>query len=159
MIANAQITSNPLQPPAIAAHHAPARTEALQVRLAGTVLRLALGSVLLAHGLLKVRVFTLPGTAAFFAQHGFPGWLAYPVAAGEILGGIALLLGILVRPASLLALPILVGAFAVAWPNGWVFTAQGGGWEFAAFLVVAAVTQALIGPGAFALGSLARRGG
>src|SRR5690349_11479380 len=36
------------------------------------VLRLALGVMFLSHSLLKIVVFTLPGTAAFFAQQGFP---------------------------------------------------------------------------------------
>ncbi|MCI1011346.1 DoxX family membrane protein, partial [Pseudomonas oryzihabitans] len=43
------------------------------------LLRLALGAMFLAHGLTKLLVFTLPGTAGFFASVGFPGWLAYPV--------------------------------------------------------------------------------
>ena len=41
---------------------------------AAFVLRLALGIVFVAHALLKLLVFTLPGTGAFFAAHGFPGW-------------------------------------------------------------------------------------
>ena len=35
--------------------------------------------------------------------------------------------------------------------NGWVFSNQGGGWEYPAFLVVAAVVQVLLGDGAAAL--------
>ena len=40
------------------------------------VLRISLGIMFIAHGLLKVLVFTLPGTAQFFEGAGFPGWLA-----------------------------------------------------------------------------------
>ena len=61
------------------------------------VLRLALGIMFLAHGLLKAVVFTLPGTAAFFAAQGFPGWTAYPVVAAELGAGELLILGIQVR--------------------------------------------------------------
>ncbi|MBL8112955.1 MAG: DoxX family protein [Acidobacteria bacterium] len=126
--------------------------------LAATLLRLGLGTTMLAHGLLKVTVYTLPGTVAFFESSGFPGWLAYPVTAGEILGGIALLVGFLVRTASLALVPILAGATLTVAPNGWVFNApQGGGWEFPAFLLLAAVLQALLGPGALALGNLFNR--
>ena len=56
------------------------------------LLRVALGVLLFAHGALKVFVFTLPGTAAFFASAGFPAWSAYLVAPAEVLGGLALML-------------------------------------------------------------------
>ena len=57
------------------------------------VLRLALGTMWISHALLKLLVFTLPGTAQFFDSVGYPGWLAYPVFAAEIVGGMAILLG------------------------------------------------------------------
>ncbi|MBC6440449.1 MAG: DoxX family membrane protein [Rhodospirillales bacterium] len=41
----------------------------------------------LAHGLLKVVVFTLPGTAMFFEPLGLPGFMAYSVTFAEIGGG------------------------------------------------------------------------
>jgi len=115
------------------------------------ILRLALGAMYLAHGLLKVFVFTLPGTAAFFASQGFPAWTAYLVVAAEILAGIALIVGFQVRLVAIAGLPILLGALAVHLPNGWVFSAPNGGWEYPAFLIVASVVQALIGAGAYAL--------
>jgi putative oxidoreductase len=48
-------------------------------------------------------------------------------------------------------IPVLVGALLVHAPNGWLFTVANGGWEYPAFLIVAAVTVALGGDGAFAL--------
>ena len=115
------------------------------------LLRLALGAMYLAHGLLKVFVFTLPGTAGFFASQGFPAWTAYLVVAAELLAGIALIAGFQVRLVALAGLPILFGAFAVHLPNGWVFSAPNGGWEYPAFLIVASVVQALVGAGAYAV--------
>ena len=115
------------------------------------VLRLALGVMFLAHGLLKVLVFTLPGTAAFFASQGFPGWTAYPVVAAELAAGVLLILGIQVRLVSLATLPILAGALFVHLPNGWVFSSANGGWEYPAYLMVLAVAQALVGEGAYAV--------
>jgi putative oxidoreductase len=114
------------------------------------ILRLALGAMYLAHGLLKVFVFTLPGTAGFFASQGYPAWTAYLVVAAEILAGIALIVGFQVRLVALAGLPILFGALAVHLPNGWVFSAANGGWEYPAFLIVASIVQALIGAGAYA---------
>ncbi len=61
---------------------------------AALLLRLALGAMFLAHGLLKVFVFTLPGTVHFFEQIGLPGFFAYVVTVMEIGGGVLLLAGI-----------------------------------------------------------------
>ena len=115
------------------------------------LLRVALGVLLFAHGALKVFVFTLPGTAAFFASAGFPAWSAYRVAPAEVLGGLALMLGFQTRLVALLSLPILLGALSVHLGNGWLFSAPKGGWEFPAFLVVAMLAQTLLGSGAVSL--------
>ncbi len=120
------------------------------------VLRLALGVMFLAHGLLKVLVFTLPGTAAFFASQGFPGWTAYPVVAAELLAGVLLILGIQVRLVSLATIPVLAGALLVHLPNGWVFSNPNGGWEYPAYLILLAVVQALVGEGAYAVKAFGR---
>jgi putative oxidoreductase len=115
------------------------------------VLRLALGTMYVSHALLKIVVFTLPGTVAYFASQGFPGWTAYLVIAAELAAGVALIAGFQVRLVSLAGLPVLFGALAVHLPNGWVFSAPNGGWEYPAFLIVASIVQALIGAGAYAV--------
>ena len=114
-------------------------------------LRLSLGVMYLAHAGLKIFVFSLPGTAAFFAAHGFQGWSAYPVAAAEVVAGLLLVLGLHVRAVALGMLPVLLGAALVHFPNGWVFSNPNGGWEYPAFLAAASVAQALVGEGAWAL--------
>ena len=120
---------------------------------AALLLRVALGVMFLAHGLyLKGFVFTLPGTAQFFASIGLPGPLAYVIFAAETLGGIALILGIGTRWVSLALIPVLLGATWAHAGNGWLFTAEGGGWEYPIFLAVATGVQALLGDGAYALG-------
>jgi len=121
------------------------------VDYAALVLRIALGTMFIAHGLMKVLVFTLPGTVGFFEQVGFPGWTAYVVTYAEIGGGALLLAGIGVRAVSLGLLPVLLGALSVHAASGWVFSNPNGGWEYPAFLAAAAVVQALLGPGKFAL--------
>jgi putative oxidoreductase len=119
--------------------------------LGATLLRLALGTMWISHALLKVLVFTLPGTAQFFASNGLPGALAYPVAAAELVGGLAIVLGCYGRQVSLLLVLVLLGAAWVHWPNGWVFTQPNGGWEYPVFLAVASLAHWLIGDGRFAL--------
>jgi putative oxidoreductase len=115
------------------------------------VLRLALGVVMLAHAAAKYFVFTLPGTAAFFVQHGFPGWTALPVFAAEAAGGLLLLAGWQARAVCIGLMPVMLGAWSVHAPNGWMFSEPNGGWEYPAFLFVALVAQALLGGGAWAL--------
>jgi putative oxidoreductase len=115
------------------------------------ILRAALGVMFIAHAYLKLAVFTVPGFEGFLAQTGIPTILAWPIILGELLGGAALILGFQTRLVSLALLPILLGALVIHAPNGWLFTAPNGGWEYPAFLAVAALVQALIGGGAFAL--------
>lgn len=119
---------------------------------AALILRVSLGVMLLAHGLiLKVFTFTVPGTVGFFQSIGYPGFFAYLVILGEILGGVALILGVWTRAVALLMVPILIGATLQHVPNGWAFSAAKGGWEFPAFWTVTLFVQALLGDGAYAL--------
>ncbi len=120
---------------------------------AALLLRLSLGVMFIAHAALKVFVFTLPGTVKFFESAGFPGVLAYIVVFAELAGGLALILGVYTRWIALALVPILLGAAGVHWPNGWVFTAQGGGWEYPIFLAIACVVQFLLGDGPLSLGT------
>ena len=115
------------------------------------VLRLGLGVMFIAHALLKLLVFTLPGTVKFFEMVGYPGFIAYAVVAAELIGGGLLVLGVYTRWVALALIPILLGAALVHAPNGWVFSAPNGGWEYPVFLAVASLAQALIGDGALAL--------
>lgn len=118
---------------------------------AALVLRAALGVMFLAHGLTKLLVFTPAGTAGFFQSVGFPGFLAYPVIAFEILGGAMLVLGIQARWVGAVAVVQLLAAASVHFGNGWSFANPNGGWEYPVFLAVAALGVALLGDGALAL--------
>ena len=115
------------------------------------VLRVSLGVMWIAHALLKLLVFSLPGTADYFASVGFPGFLAYPVFAAELLGGIALLLDVYARQAALALVSVMAVAAWVHAPNGWVHTSSGGGWEYPAFLIAASLSLWLLGDGAAAV--------
>jgi putative oxidoreductase len=116
-------------------------------------LRVGLGAMFIAHSvILKLMVFTLPGTAQFFASIGLPGALAYLVFAAEAVGGVLLILGVGTRWIALALMPILVSATWVHAGNGWVFSNQGGGWEYPVFLILVSAVQAALGDGAWALG-------
>ena len=118
---------------------------------AALLLRIGLGVMFIAHGLLKVMVFTLPGTVGFFESVGFPGFTAYLVTFAEIGGGILLLTGIATRAVAIALIPVLLGALYVHWGAGWVFSNENGGWEYPAFLILASVVQALLGSGRIAI--------
>jgi putative oxidoreductase len=122
-----------------------------QTHAAALIARLTLGSVMVAHGLLKFLVFTLPGTAAFFSSVGFPSWAAYIVAPLEVIAGLAMLVGFHARWAAIATIPIALGATLVHAGNGWLFTNANGGWEYPLVLVLLGTVVSLLGDGAFAL--------
>lgn len=121
------------------------------VDMAALLLRISLGTMFIAHGLLKVLVFTMPGTVGFFESVGFPGFLAYLVTVAEIGGGVLLLAGVATRAVSVALIPVLLGALYVHSGAGWVFSNENGGWEYPAFLTMATVVMALLGSGKYAL--------
>jgi putative oxidoreductase len=105
----------------------------------------------IAHAWLKYGIFTVPGFEGFLTSVGLPAFLAWPIILAEFVGGVAILLGVWSRLASLALLPVLLGALVIHAPNGWVFNNPNGGWEYPAFLAIAAVAHILAGDGAFAL--------
>jgi len=121
---------------------------------AALVLRVALGVMFVAHALLKYAVFTLPGTAKFFESIGLPGPLAYATFGAELIGGALILAGLWSRWVSLALVPVLLGATWAHAGNGWLFSAPNGGWEYPAFLAAAALVQALLGDGRYAVSNL-----
>lgn len=119
---------------------------------AAFIMRIALGILFLAHFGLKFFVFTPAGTAKFFASLGLPGGLAYVTMAVELVGAIALILGIYARVAAVVLIPVLLGAiFTVHGPAGFFFTNPNGGWEFPGFWIVGLVVLALTGDGKYAI--------
>nr|WP_321981510.1 DoxX family protein [uncultured Cohaesibacter sp.] len=118
---------------------------------AAFLLRVISGALLLAHGLMKIFIFTIPGTVGFFESLGFPAIFAYLTIFAEVVGGAALILGVATRAVAILTLPPILGALSVHWGNGWVFSSEGGGWEFPLFWAITNLSIALLGSGAFAV--------
>ena len=115
---------------------------------ARTMLRVVIGFLFAAHGWQKYFQFTLDGTTAAFGQMGVPaaGVVAPVVATLEIVGGIALVLGVLTRIfAALLTVNRLGALFLVHAPAG-VFV-EAGGFELVLALAAGAAAIALVGPG------------
>ncbi|MEW5057098.1 MAG: DoxX family protein [Cycloclasticus sp.] len=118
------------------------------------ILRVSLATILLAHSLyLKLFVFTLAGTAQYFASIGLPEVFAYIVFTVELISGLALLLGFNTRLFAALVIPVLLGATWAHASNGWLFSNTGGGWEYPLLLSLMAFVQVGLGDGKFAVSS------
>lgn len=116
------------------------------------VLRVPVGITFAAHGAQKLFAwfggYGLDGTGQFFASVGLnPGYLmALLAGSAEFFGGLALIAGLLVRPAAaVLALTMLVAIFAVHAGNG-LFLSNNG-YEYALALLAASVALAISGAG------------
>ncbi len=119
-------------------------------------LRIAAGVVFTAHGAQKLFGWFgghgLEGTGAWMASIGLePGVLMAALAgSAEFFGGLALLLGLLVRPAAVvLAITMLVAIVSVHLSNG-LFMANNG-YEFGLALLAISVALAIRGAGSLSL--------
>ncbi|MGP4969365.1 DoxX family protein [Psychrobacter aquimaris] len=123
---------------------------------AALILRVPVGLILAAHGAQKLFGWFggngLAGTAGWLSSMGMePGLLMAILAGGaEFFGGLALVLGLLTRPAALIAaFTMLVAIFSVHISNG-LFAADGG-YEYALTLMVALLALAVQGGGAISM--------
>lgn len=132
------------------------RTLHTQAGLAALALRIPVGIIFAAHGAQKLfgwfGGYGLQGTAGWLDSIGLgPGLLMALLAGGaEFFGGLALIVGVLVRPAALsLAFAMLMAIFAVHIDNG-LFMSNNG-YEFALALFAASVSLMFSGAGAFSV--------
>ena len=129
---------------------------------AALVLRVPVGMILAAHGAQKLfgwfGGYGLEGTGQWLASIGLePGYLMALLAGGaEFFGGLALVLGLLTRPAAVVAaFTMLVAIFAVHIGNG-LFMANNG-YEYALTLFAATVALAIQGAGRFSVDNLLQK--
>jgi putative oxidoreductase len=120
-------------------------------------LRIVVGLVFLMHGGQKLFVFGLAGTADIMGKLGLPlpSLAAAIVITVELLGGLAILLGIFTRLAGALLAFEMVVAILVARLHGGFFAPYG--YEFELTLLGSCLTFALSGPGQMSLEEIWRR--
>lgn len=119
---------------------------------AALALRIPVGVIFAAHGAQKLfgwfGGYGLEGTGQFFGSIGLnPGYLmALLAGVVEFFGGLALIVGVLVRPAAAaLAGAMLIAVFAVHFPKG--FFLDKGGYEYALALLAASLSLLFSGAG------------
>lgn len=118
--------------------------------LAHFILRVVVGVLLILHGYSKIRGFN--SVSGWFDSIGLkPGkfWLSMAIVV-EFFGGILLILGVMVQVVGLLlVVQMLVAMWKVKW--GKVGIIETGGWELDLLYLVAGLTLALMGGGAFSM--------
>jgi putative oxidoreductase len=130
------------------------------VSLALALVRIITGIVFAAHGYQKFFVFGLDGATGAFTQMGVPapGITAPLVAIVELLGGIALIAGLLTRLAALGLAINMLGAILLVRLKGGFFAPNGA--EFEIVLFVACLALVIGGAGALSADeAIARRRG
>ncbi len=115
---------------------------------ARTILRIVTGFLFAAHGWQKFNEWTIAGTQASFAQMGVPAanFTAPVIATLELVGGVALILGVLTRVFAVLLAVDMLGALFLVHAAAGIFAATGG-YELVLMLAAAAVAVALVGAG------------
>ncbi|MDQ0253430.1 putative membrane protein YphA (DoxX/SURF4 family) [Evansella vedderi] len=130
-----------------------------KVDLGITIVRVIVGLIFFAHGMDKV-VRGLGNTMDYFASLGIPGFLAIAVAFIELVGGLALILGLGTRLVATMLIPVMLGAiYFVHWPEGLMRSAAGAGYELNLILLGACLHLALSGSNYFAVDSLLEKTG
>jgi putative oxidoreductase len=127
--------------------------------LEAVILRVPIGLILAAHGSQKLfgwfGGYGLEGTGQWMASVGLnPGFLmALLAGSAEFFGGVALILGLLTRPAAVIsAVTMLVALFWVHWGKGFFLDTHG--IEYALALLSATTALAFIGGGRYSLDAL-----
>lgn len=130
-----------------------------QAGFGALALRIPTAIIFIAHGAQKLFSwfggYGLEGTGQWMASIGLePGYLlALLAGSAEFFGGIALMLGLLVRPAALiLSFTMLVAIFSVHFVNG-LFMSNNG-YEFGLTLLAISVSLIFSGAGKFSVDSI-----
>lgn len=126
-----------------------------QAGFGATILRIPVGVVFAAHGAQKLfgwfGGYGLEGTGQWMASVGFePGFLmALLAGSAEFFGGLALIFGLLVRPAALVTAFTMLMAMTVHLSNG--FFINNNGYEFAMTLLFGSLALSVQGAGRFSI--------
>jgi len=117
------------------------------------ILRVALGALVLLHGIAKLRG-GMGGIVGMVEAHGLPGVLGYGVLIGEVLAPLMLIAGFYARIGALLVAINMLFAFALVHMGDLTqLSPQTGGWalELQGMFLFTAIALALLGPGRYSV--------
>ncbi|URI08064.1 DoxX family protein [Aquincola tertiaricarbonis] len=122
------------------------------------VLRLALGVLILLHGISKL-MNGIGGIAGMVEKAGLPPVLAYGVYVGEVVAPLLIIVGLFTRPAALIVAFNMVVAIALAHKAQLFSMTNQGGWalELQGMYLFGALAVALLGAGRHSVGGVAGR--
>ncbi|MEJ8853052.1 DoxX family protein [Variovorax robiniae] len=117
------------------------------------ILRLALGVLILLHGVAKLSS-GVGYIAGLMTSHGLPSALAYLVYVGEIIAPVLLIVGIYTRPAAWITVINMLVAIALVHMKDISSLGKSGGWalELQGMFLFAALAVAFLGAGRFSVG-------
>lgn len=132
----------------------PAATTATSADLGLAILRVTSGTIFAAHGAQKLFVYGIDGVSGAFGKMGvpLPGIVGPATGLVELLGGLALVAGLLTRLAGAGLAVTMLGAIGLVHLAGGFFAPTGV--EFPLALLGAATALAVAGPGRFSLDAL-----
>lgn len=117
----------------------------MKVEGSSLLLRFILGMTFFLHGLVKFQG-GIGNIAGWFDSIGLPGFLAYVVAIIELVGGIAMMLGLGTRIVGILFAIVMIGAiFTVKLSAGFMGNGQTAGYELDLVLLVMSIYFAING--------------
>ncbi|MGJ7496469.1 DoxX family protein [Variovorax sp. RT4R15] len=120
------------------------------------VLRLALGILILLHGVAKLSS-GVGFVSSQLVAHGLPAALAYLVYIGEIIAPVMIIVGIYTRPAAWVMVINMLFAIGLVHMKQLTMLDKNGGWalELQGMFLFAALAVAFLGAGRFSVGGTA----
>ncbi|MGN5592450.1 DoxX family protein [Stutzerimonas nitrititolerans] len=122
------------------------------------VLRLSVGVLMLLHGIFKLQN-GVGGIAGMLGSQGLPGFLAYGVYLGEVVGPVLVIIGLYTRVGAVLIIGNMLVALALAHSQELFSLGSMGGWELElqGMFLFGAVAIALLGAGKYSVGGVSGR--
>lgn len=116
------------------------------------LLRLAVGGLMLFHGLHKL-IGGIDGIAGMLVAKGLPGFIAYGVLIGEVIAPVLIVIGVLTRPAALALAFTMIVAWLMVGVGKTGALDQTGAWaiESMVYFFIGGLAVAFLGAGRYSL--------
>ncbi len=124
-----------------------------QPDIAKLLLRIALGVLILFHGIHKL-IYGIDGVEAMVTSHALPSFFAYGVYIGELIAPIFIILGLYARIAAAVLAFNMLTAIYLAYGFSFAMSKYGGlAWETPLLFLIMSILVVLLGSGKYAVNS------